>query len=335
MVSEKDAAAVNVFAGHMVSGENSFAFNHLSGKLILQQPSQIPEKPIRGDVDINALFLLYGLGDPDIASFFDEESNEINDLLAGIPELEHPFKILRIHGTPGYHKLFKVMDEQVSMAYFDRFNKVPYKGKSSLAKFWYFIWHEDSLESWIINIILAFVLIKYIVYPGLGILLATSHPIVAVVSGSMQHGESFGDYWMNAGSWYESHGISQTDFRDFPMHNGFNKGDIMLLYGSKDIEVGDIIVFLGAKENPRPDPIIHRVVAISENGVYQTKGDNYRTNPDPINSCSGSGCLYESDISEGQIIGKAFIRVPYLGYLKIWAVDMACLFGNFQFCIQT
>lgn len=225
------------------------------------------------------------------------------------------------------------------MGYFDRFNKGKYKGKSRFGKVWHFIWHEDSVESWLINIVLAFILIKYVVYPGLGIVFATSYPIVAVVSGSMHHGMGFEDYWANTGEWYEESGISQEMFNKFPMHNGFNKGDIMLLRGVSisNVDVGDIIVFKSHRQKPRPDPIIHRVVNKSvENGVYvlQTKGDNYRTNRVSIDGCDMSGCLDETDILDSQIIGKAFIRVPYLGYVKIWAVDFACMFNDFNFCIK-
>jgi signal peptidase I len=223
--------------------------------------------------------------------------------------------------------------------YFSRFKKGKYRNKTTWQKIWYFIWHEDSAESWIINIILAFIIIKYMVYPGLGFLLATSHPIVAVVSGSMHHGVNFDDYWQVGGSWYEQRGISKGEFREFPMHNGFDRGDIMILHGIdvEDAEEGDILVFIAHRTRPRPDPIIHRIVAKGKEGdayTLQSKGDNYRTNSDSINSCDITGCLDETDIRDGQIIGKAFIRVPYLGYVKIFAVEFACLFSDFNFCIK-
>ena len=59
--------------------------------------------------------------------------------------------------------------------------------KQFLKKTWHFIWDDDSIWSWIINVILAFVIIKFLVYPGLGFIMQTSYPIVAVVSGSMEH----------------------------------------------------------------------------------------------------------------------------------------------------
>ena len=49
-----------------------------------------------------------------------------------------------------------------------------------LKKTWHFIWEDDSLLSWIVNIVLAIVLIKFIIYPGLGLVLGTGFPVVAV-----------------------------------------------------------------------------------------------------------------------------------------------------------
>ena len=73
------------------------------------------------------------------------------------------------------------------------------KVKKDLRKIWYFIWEDNSIWSWIVNVILAFVLIKFIVYPGLGFLLTTSHPVVAVVSESMEHNLRFDDWWEKNG----------------------------------------------------------------------------------------------------------------------------------------
>jgi len=77
-----------------------------------------------------------------------------------------------------------------------------HKYKKFLKKFWHFIWEEDSLASWIVNVILAFILIKFIVYPGLGFLLSTTHPVVAVVSGSMEHNANFDIWWDQRGPYY-------------------------------------------------------------------------------------------------------------------------------------
>lgn len=191
--------------------------------------------------------------------------------------------------------------------------------KKTLKKVWHFIWEDNSVWSWIVNVVLAFVLIKYIVYPGLGFLLMTTHPVVAVVSESMEHDGNFENWWQKSGKWYTISGIEKDEFRDFPFTSGFNKGDIMVLKGKspEDIRIGEIIVFWSA----RKDPIIHRVVnKWQENNVYyfQTKGDNYRTNPVPIRS----SFLDETRISQDNIVGNAVLRIPLLGYVKIWFVEL-------------
>jgi len=184
---------------------------------------------------------------------------------------------------------------------------------------WHFIWEDNSIWSWIVNIILAFVLIKFIVYPGLGFALQTSHPVVAVVSESMEHNSGYDEWWSNANKWYVGNGIKKENFDGFPLKNGFDKGDIMVLKGknSRDIQIGDVIVFWSTKK----DPIIHRVVKKwQDNDIYyfQTKGDNYKTNPFSIRS----PFLDETKVSEEQVIGNAVLRIPLIGYVKIWFVDI-------------
>ena len=220
--------------------------------------------------------------------------------------------------------------------------------KKLLKKTWHFVWEDNSIWSWLVNVILAFVIIKFIVYPGLGFFLNTTHPVVAVVSSSMEHktvlscagngnmlnirkceehiysmcGNAYDgkkyfnvdEYWQECGSWYEENGITKDEFSGFSFKNGFNKGDIMILTGkeSGEIELGDIIVF----RSDRKDPIIHRVVKKTDNGkiTLQTKGDN---NADSIKNSA----LDETDIGKDVLIGKAVFRVPLLGYIKIMFVD--------------
>ncbi len=198
--------------------------------------------------------------------------------------------------------------------------------KSTWRKIWHFIWEDDSILSWVVNVILAFVLIKFVVYPVLGMIFATTHPIVAVVSGSMEHDGNFDDWW-NSGaicsygsctqsSAYSEYQITAEEFQDFTFRDGFNTGDIMILYGSspENIKLGDVLVF----QSFRPDPIIHRVIDIEKKGneyLFQTKGDH--------NSQSYSTTyLNEVNIKENQVIGKAVLRIPWLGYVKIGAVKV-------------
>jgi signal peptidase I len=193
-----------------------------------------------------------------------------------------------------------------------------------LKKVWKFIWEDDSVWSWILNIILAFLIIKFILYPGLGWALGTPAPIVAVVSGSMEHDGNFDEFWSEAqccnaqcshtlvqGEFYDQNNISKSKFKEFGFVNGFNKGDIMILYSPKSVKLGDTIVYL---TNTRPDPIIHRVIAIEDkNGspFYWTKGDH--------NCDIGE---FEKGIPQDKVIGKAVWRVPLLGWVKIVFVDL-------------
>jgi signal peptidase I len=207
-------------------------------------------------------------------------------------------------------------------------------------KIWHFLWHEDSVMSWIVSIILAFLIVKFVIYPLIGIFLGTGFPIVAVVSESMEHratplcvdykdgacinesetafkicGQTVDNggffthnmYWETCGEWYEDNNISKKNFTEFSFKNGFNKGDIMVLVGSesKDINMGDVVVFDGDLNYP----IIHRVVnkwVKSDSYYLMTKGDN--------NEGSSSN---ELEISEDELIGKAVFRLPLLGWVKI------------------
>lgn len=238
------------------------------------------------------------------------------------------------------------------------------KIKKLWKKVWYFIWEDNSIWSWVANVLLAFILIKFIVYPGLGFLLGTNFPIVAVVSESMEHNAFptciqteatpvFGpvlqrcsnyeyricdikfdskqhfkldEYWDICGGWYDANTeITMDSFGKFRFSNGFNKGDIMILKGAEpdDIVVGDILVF----QDPRgfiPDPIIHRVVEIKDEGDWHavTKGDHN----------SGPDGRY---VSEELVVGKALVRIPVLGYIKIWFVEVVkFIIGGFTYVLS-
>lgn len=200
------------------------------------------------------------------------------------------------------------------------------KADSFLKRAWYFLWYSDSWLSWLVNIVLAYILIKFIVYPALGWLLATPFPVVAVVSESMEHnGLSFDVWWGQNQAFYLDRGITYDSFKGFPFLNGFEKGDIMILYGTKpeDIKAGQVIVFQSSK----PYPIIHRAIAKSqEEGVlagqyyFETKGDN---NPFQIRDFQ----LDETYVPQRVLQGRAVFRIPLLGYVKIWFVDLLRVFG--------
>lgn len=228
-----------------------------------------------------------------------------------------------------------------------------------------FLVEDKSVWSWLANLLLAFVIIKYLVYPVLGLLFGASLPVVAVVSSSMDHNAVHGvvcgttpptgyrgtlDQWWDAcGSWYSDRGITRDDFSSFSLRSGFAKGDIMVITGYGGITLGDVLVY----EANQQYPIIHRIVAVHDTPggtVYATKGDHNvaqiqdyvvvnsvgaasrcHRNGEPM-PC-GFGALVnkttpgaiavfdETDVHESAVIGKAVLRIPLLGWVKIWFTD--------------
>lgn len=175
-------------------------------------------------------------------------------------------------------------------------------------KIYRFIFYDDSLLSWIINIILAFLLVKFLIYPGLALALGSELPLVAVISGSMHHdGLDYEEWWDENQEWYLENDITSGEFQNYNFVNGFNKGDVMVLGAYDDIEVGDVLVYASSGH---PYPIIHRVTYINEEDLtYELKGDNNDVaDPD----------LVENE----QLIGKALYRIPYIGWVKIWFSEL-------------
>jgi signal peptidase I len=197
-------------------------------------------------------------------------------------------------------------------------------------KLWWFLWEDNSIWSWLANIVIAFVLIKFVIYPGLGFLLGTGYPIVAVVSSSMEHDGSFDEWWSRAeccvdascskrstqGELYQQQGISGETFQQFPFRHGFDKGDIMILTAPKELAIGDILVFWA---DARKEPIIHRIVqtrGTQDSRVYKTKGDH---------NCGSAA--FEQGIGQDRIIGKAAVRIPLLGWIKIVFAEILRVVG--------
>lgn len=205
-----------------------------------------------------------------------------------------------------------------------------------LERIWFVLWKDNSPFSLLISFIVAFILIQYVFYPVLGSILGSELPVVAVISGSMEHRTNsvcsdsiaarmrcddprrmicgvqterrgsldLEEYWSLCGDWYEQRGIDIEEFSTFPFMNGFNTGDIMVLRSPENIEVGDVIVF----QTQKSTPIIHRVVGI-ENSTYSTKGD--------YNAAQMTDTIDETSIHESQIIAKAWFSIPWLGYPKV------------------
>ena len=191
-----------------------------------------------------------------------------------------------------------------------------------IGRFWNFL-KQDNWKSWIVSIALMIIIIKFILFPVLSLITGTPLPLVIVESCSMYHPSKFSDFWNAQGAWYEQRGINYSQFSSFPMKNGINKGDIILVLGRTELEIGDIIIFEGGSRYP----LIHRVVSLSP---LATKGDNNNnqisSNIEGI-SVSVSGYSSESDsnivvdetnIPIENVMGEAKAKViPYLGWIKL------------------
>lgn len=205
--------------------------------------------------------------------------------------------------------------------------------KEELKRFWDWVWNSNSFLSLIVFLILLFIFMKFIFLPVLGLIFnAGSFPLAIVESSSMDHRAlkesggsiklcgnvfpseksfSFEEYWNLCGGWYEERNISEEQFKDFKFSRGFSKGDVIILWGWKKPEIGDVLVF---KSNS-PTPIIHRVVSLAPLG---TKGDH---NPGQLTGGNSISGIDETNIPEYKIIAVAVAKIPYVGWVKLFAVE--------------
>ncbi|MCA9496875.1 MAG: signal peptidase I [Nanoarchaeota archaeon] len=206
--------------------------------------------------------------------------------------------------------------------------------KNSFKRFWNYLWNGTTWDSYLVFLIVIFVFIKFFLFPSVGFILNNDYPIVAIVSGSMEHkivdskicnnhtpdiekeNLDFNSWWNYCGNYYEQYfNLNKSQFNSFKFNSGLNIGDVMILYGKspENIKLGEVLVFIPQDKRffIEKGPVIHRVVKIwqDENGKYhfQTKGDH---NSQSFNN-------FENDITEDNVIGIGMIRIPLIGYAKI------------------
>lgn len=184
-----------------------------------------------------------------------------------------------------------------------------YKSKSTLRRIWDFLWNSNSIWSWIADLILLYVIVKFIFFPILGLIFSTSMPSLIVESESMIHQGNFDSWWENYGWWYVEYNITKADVEKWSYNNGIEKGDIVILKGERsgkyNLNIGEVIIF---DANQRL-PIIHRV--IYNETTISTKGDNNQ-----------GQLAVEKSISQQQIIGRVIFRIPKLGWAKLIFVEI-------------
>ena len=112
-----------------------------------------------------------------------------------------------------------------------------------LKKFYEFL-QKDTWQSFVVTLLLAFVIIKFVFFPGLSLITGTSLPLVIVESCSMYHHDPGFENTFSS-SVYGNYDIELEDTDNWVFQNGFSKGDIIFVVGAKNIEIGDVIIFNG------------------------------------------------------------------------------------------
>jgi signal peptidase I len=171
--------------------------------------------------------------------------------------------------------------------------KVPLKVREA----WDFIWHGKSIASYIAFLLVSFLLLKFVVYPGF-LFVTGWTDVVAVLSSSMHHGDNIDATFY---SWLEE---NDYEYSVWPFQAGLNVGDAVIVVKAEpdEIYVGDVIVFI----SDNGEPIIHRVVS-KDGDTFTTKGD---ANPTTIG--------FERDIPYRRIVGKAIAAAPFIGYPRVF-----------------
>jgi signal peptidase I len=171
--------------------------------------------------------------------------------------------------------------------------------KNIFKRSWKFL-KKDTWLSLLVSLVIAFLFIRFLLFPLLSLITGASLPLVIVESCSMYHSNELEEILENP--IYKEYGIDINDTEKWVFQDGLNKGDIVFVLGAEkeDLKIGDVIIFNANKQNP----LIHRIISIN-NGVT-TKGDH------------NSALLEaEKNIKQEQIIGRAVFRVPYLGWIKL------------------
>ncbi|TRO48640.1 hypothetical protein E2P60_00665 [Candidatus Bathyarchaeota archaeon] len=187
-------------------------------------------------------------------------------------------------------------------------NTSPFNRGSTLTANLKKLWKNDYIQTGVVIGLIALAVFGF--WYGSQLVLNTSYPALAVVSGSMcipQNGAC--DGWTH------------------PFDHTLHIGDLIIVQGvipqnlNTDYPNSDIIVFY--KSNQTDELIVHRIVTAEDrNGVlyFYTKGDGNgynkwpatpeRTEYDPWNGGQG--------IPEDLVVGKVVMRIPWVGHIVLF-----------------
>jgi signal peptidase I len=160
---------------------------------------------------------------------------------------------------------------------------------------------KDRWDSWLVSIILLFLIVKFIFFPAMSLITGSTLPLVVIESCSMYHNSDFNEWWERNALWYESNNITKENFESFKFKDGLNKGDIILVTKWGGYQKGDVIIFNA--NAPTRYPLIHRIIS---KYPLATKGD-HNSDQLPI----------EKSVDKSKIYGKATLRIPILGWIKL------------------
>lgn len=172
--------------------------------------------------------------------------------------------------------------------------------KRGLNKFWEYL-KKDTWDSWLVSIVLLFIIVKFVFFPLMSLLTGSPLPLVVIESCSMYHESNFDEWWSRNSLWYDGKNISKEEFESYKFKDGLNKGDIILVIKKAEYEIGDTIIF--TTPTPTKYPLIHRII---QKLPLSTKGDH---NADQLQM--------EREVSRDKVIGKAALRLPLLGWAKL------------------
>lgn len=203
---------------------------------------------------------------------------------------------------------------------------------------------KNPLIDWPVYLISAF-LIAYVIYGAMGFALNTSAPMVIVVSESMSPTMHRGDVVMLLGTSAEHVNAKEINtglstLQGVPLTVFAMSEDNTLVFSDGQRldtdQSGDIIVYFSEFRN---EQVIHRAVAKlrAADGAYLiTKGDNWQTNTAVDQDCGmvvagipERNCVTLFPLTDSDLQGKAVLRVPLLGYVKLLLIDdvQVLLFG--------
>ncbi len=216
-------------------------------------------------------------------------------------------------------------------------------------------WLHD-LKGAVFFLLLA-LLLAYGTYQTAGVVLNTDIPVVAVVSNSMSHqlekdcvvqdrsgsclqysnnwnicgntvnthqSLNFTQYWHYCKGSFKNVNISKTQFKNFPVSHGFQRGDLLIIRGADRYTEGDVIVYTlpstmqtdesGCQTFARGlrqrgiGKVVHRIVEKTDSG-FRTKGDHNQ----PIDDCT---------LQKKHFSGEVAFVVPKVGYLKVLPAEI-------------